>query len=49
MSKKLIASTLLFLIAMIIAVMTISIDRIDKFKVGSGYENGLQIDTVIKK
>lgn len=49
MSKKLIASSLLFLMSIIIAVLSISLDRIDKSKVGGGYENGLQIDTVINK
>ena len=47
MSKKLIASSLLFLISITFAVLSISLDRIDKSKVGGGYENGLQIDNVI--
>jgi hypothetical protein len=48
MSKKLITSSLLFLISIIIAVLSISMDRIEKSKVGGGYENGLQIDTVLR-
>lgn len=47
MSKKLIASTLLFLTSIIIAVLSISLDRIDRAKIGGGYENGVQIDRVI--
>ncbi len=46
MSKKLIASSLLFLISIAVAVLSISLDRIDRSKVGGGYENGLQIDNV---
>jgi hypothetical protein len=46
MSKKLIASSLLFLISITVAVLSISLDRIDKSKVGGGYEDGLQIDKV---
>lgn len=48
MSKKLIASSLLFLLSLILAVLAISLDRIDRSKIGSGYENGLQIDRVQK-
>ena len=46
MSKKLIASSLLFLISISLAVLSISLDRIDKSEIGGGYENGLQIDNV---
>ncbi|MEI6042732.1 MAG: hypothetical protein WCQ00_04175 [bacterium] len=49
MSKKLITSSLLFLLSIIIAILSISLDRIDKSKVGGGYENGFQIDKVINK
>ena len=49
MSKKLIASTLFFVISIILAVLVIVLDRIDQAKVGGGYINGSQIDTVIKK
>jgi len=49
MSKKLIASSLLFLISMVVAVLSISLDRIDKSKVGGGYINGIQVDSVKSK
>ena len=48
MSKKLIASSLMFLLSMIVAVLIISLDRIDKSSIGGGYENGLQVDTFVK-
>ena len=49
MSKKLISLTIVFLLSFILAVLVLSLDRINKAKVGGGYENGLQIDTYVKK
>jgi hypothetical protein len=46
MSKKLIASSLLFLISISAAVLSLSLDRIGRSETGGGYENGLQIDKV---
>ena len=46
MSKKLITSSLLFLLSMLIAVSAISLDRIHKAKIGEGYQNGSQIEII---
>jgi hypothetical protein len=49
MSKKLFASSMLFLVSIMIAVLSISIDRINKSKIGESYNNGVQVDKVIYK
>ncbi len=46
MSKKLITSSVLFLLSVLIAVTSLSSDRIHKAKIGEGYQNGSQIEIV---